>query len=782
VSNRRNASARLDALEARLTGPKKLALFGHRNVGKTTLLAMFYRQAAGGLVPGVRLAAADAPTAEYLAEKIAAVESGEAIGGTLAETELNLRLYHGPARFDLIVKDYQGEHVTLGSDEPIQEFFQGCDAVFLCLDPEGPADPAERRRRQQEVENLLERYIEKSDDISTDRPVALLLTKFDRVLAREKQDATIDEAFVEELVDRQYGMTRHALRQHAPDGVIFAVSAFGPGADGNRPPSEIRPMGLEGPLGWVADRLQARDRAQMETLWELAADDPPRLHRCLAAYEKRYPRSNRTYEFRDRLRGLERKRTLRRLGKAAAAVAAAAGLAVGYDLWGFERAAAFERDSGNTAAAVASRWSNLLESHPTMPWLMPRRAREAADKQAEWTVKASASRLAAGAAVPDLDAKLEAAREQAPRLAPAIREVEKSREQVRHDERWRDVYAQANSLETIDDPATGLAALDGFLREFPDSPNRPEALKLAASLKTEQQTRRTAVERRVVDDLIRAESLPNASLSELVERAGKFLDEHPESPLRREVQDRLDDYLKRLDERDIARAREFSRNQPSSFAARIEKYQDYLKAHQAGGSYISEALEARDGILREWDSSAYRQAYDRAQARPDDAEEVARRFRDYLRDHADGRYADAAKAYLDWWDKVTVPTGYRVTLRRGEVPASTGKYLAGGGPDLGVTLEVGGVTYGPSPVVANSTRPIWDYTFAQPIVWKHGDPITIRVIDYDWSASEVAVLHSRQGDPLAMRLLANTIRLANGGGTTLTFTSDFAMPSLPRPE
>ena len=78
---------RLDALEARLTGPKRIAPFGHRNVGKTTLLAMFYRQAASGQVPGVRLAAADAQCAEYLAEKIAQVESGQPMSGTLAETE-----------------------------------------------------------------------------------------------------------------------------------------------------------------------------------------------------------------------------------------------------------------------------------------------------------------------------------------------------------------------------------------------------------------------------------------------------------------------------------------------------------------------------------------------------------------------------------------------------------------------------------------------------------------------------------------------------------------------
>src|SRR4051795_6591494 len=172
----------LDAVERRLTGAKRIALFGHRDVGKTTLLAMFYRQASSGQVAGVRLAAGDSSSAEYLAEKVAQIESGEPPAGTLAETELRLRLYHGPARFDLIVKDYQGEHITLGSDEPIQQFFADCDAVLLCLDPEGSATPADRRMRQQEVENLFERYLDRSHDGTTNRPVAMLLTKFDRVL------------------------------------------------------------------------------------------------------------------------------------------------------------------------------------------------------------------------------------------------------------------------------------------------------------------------------------------------------------------------------------------------------------------------------------------------------------------------------------------------------------------------------------------------------------------------------------------------------------------------
>ena len=410
-------TTRLDALETRLTGPKRIALFGHRNVGKTTLLAMFYRQAAGGQVPGVRLAAADAHSAEYLAEKIAQVESGQPMAGTLAETELNLRLYHGPARFELIVKDYQGEHVTLGSDEPIQEFFAGCDAVLLCLDPEGSTDPAERRRRQQEVENLLERYIERSEDLSTDRPVALLLTKFDRVLAglsgpaNDRTEAmtpsdaspSLSGPFVEQLVDERYGMTRHALRQHAPEGAIFAVSSYGPGSTSNRPPPILHPMGLEGPLGWLAEQLEARDRAQMEWLWDLAPTDLPRLTRCVAAYERRYPRSNRSYEFRARLKALERRRRRRRVGKVLVTAAVLLATLAGYDFWGFHRATAFERDPENPAPLVAREWASFLAGHPSLSLFWPTLARQARLRKAEWTVKAADVQIATGARGPRSD-------------------------------------------------------------------------------------------------------------------------------------------------------------------------------------------------------------------------------------------------------------------------------------------------------------------------------------------------------------------------------------------
>lgn len=787
MANRRKTH--LDALEGKLTGSKRIALFGHRNVGKTTLLAMFYRQASTGRVPGLRLAAVDAPTAEYLAEKIAQIEAGESLAGTLAETELKLRLYHGPARFDLIVKDYQGEHVTLGSDEPIQQFFADCDAVLLCLDPDGSTRPADRRRRQQEVENLLERYIDRSDDSTAGRPIALLLTKFDRVLAQQSSTAEgegegpdlADDPSgwgVEKLVEAQYGMTRHALAQHAPGGAIFAVSSYGHESRDGRPPADLHPLGLQGPLLWLAEQLEANDRDQLDWLWDLAPDDIPRLARCVAAFDRRYPRSDRTDEYRARLKALRRRRT-RRIGirLATAAVSIVAALA-GFDAWEVHAALAFERD--NAAPAVAKRWARVLDWHPSLPLFWPERAKVARGKLAEWQVKAAEVQVANGTAGPEVRAELVALKDAAPHLAPEIRKVEVAQDLARHDERWNGVKSESSAPG--DEPEKPLAAVRQFLRDFPESPRRDEALALLKTFQDQAASRQASIERRAVDDLVRSEGLPDADFRDLIDRSRQFLADHPQSQWRGEVERRIDDYARKLDDADIDRARQYSKQYPTNFATRIQRYQDYLKKYQSGGRFISEATEARDRILREWDTYTYRLAYDHLAAHADDVSEVARRLREYLHDHPEGRYAPEARHYLQWWDKVSVPRDYRVTLLRGEVDPSVGKYLGGGGPDLGVVIEVGGVPHGPCPVVRNTHRPIWNYTFPRPIRWKLGDSVSIRILDYDWSDNTVYTLNSRKGDPLAMRLLSGPIQPAKGGKTSLVFKSDFAPPRLSRPE
>ena len=769
--------AHLDSLELRLTGPKRIALFGHRAVGKTTLLAMFYRQASTGQVPGLRLAAVDPPSAEYLAEKIAQIESGEPPAGTLAETELKLRLYHGPARFDLIFKDYQGEHVTLGTDEPIQEFFADSDAVLLCLDPEGSNHPAERRRRQQEVENLLERYIDRSEDGTAGRPVALLLTKFDRVLARGEGGHGLDA--VERLVEARYGMTRHALSRHVPHGAMFAVSAYGRGAVDGRPPAELHPLGLEGPLAWLAEQLEVVDREQLDWLWDLAPDDLPRLARCVAAFEKRYPRSARVADYRRRLAEGRRKKSRRRLVGATVLLGLVAGGLAGYDAWGYREAVQFSR-ADNPPSAVARRWDDLIQWHPTLRYFRPNDARQALASRDEWTVKATATRIGVGTAEPDAAAQLAPLKERSPTLAIAVAKVEEAEKLAKQETRWSEVKAEVAS--SSDEPDLPLRSVKGFLRDFPDSSHRTEADALLVTLRGRVDARVAGRERQVLDDLVRSGQLPNANLPDLIELTRQFLVEHPESRYRGEADRLLDDFVKTLDNRDIEKARDFSRRSPTEFAKRIDRYGDYLKAHAQGGRHISEATEAKDRILRAWDTDTYRRAYDHLAAHPNDVGEVARQLRDYLGQHPEGLRAAEARRYLEWWDKVSVTNDYKVTLRRGSFDAKLGSTF-GGAPDLGVTIEVAGVTYGPSPVIRNNYQPIWDYTFPRPIRWKLGDPVTVKVVDHGyWSDAPVVALSSKKGDPLALRMLSDTIKPSKGGTTTIVFASDFKIPDLPKPE
>ena len=168
-------------------------------------------------------------------------------------------------------------------------------------------------------------------------------------------------------------MTRHALAQHAPGGAIFAVSSYGHESSDGRPPADLHPLGLQGPLLWLAEQLEASDRDQLDWLWDLAPDDLPRLSRCVAAFDRRYPRSDRTAEYRARLKALRRRRTRRiglRLATAAALIVAAL---AGFDAWEVHAALAFERD--NAAPAVARRWARVVAWHPSLPFFWPDRAR-----------------------------------------------------------------------------------------------------------------------------------------------------------------------------------------------------------------------------------------------------------------------------------------------------------------------------------------------------------------------------------------------------------------------
>lgn len=765
----------LDGLVRRVTGAKKIALFGHRAVGKTTLLAMFYREASAGRVPGLRLAAIGPSTSEYLAAKIAQIEAGEPIAGTLAETELKLRLYQGPARFDLIVKDYQGEDVTLGRESPIRDFFADCDAVFLCLDPETSDKPAERRKRQQEVEELLERYIEAGDDATAGRPVALLVTKYDRVI--DDGGPTPDR--VDEFVDANYGMTRHALASHAPHSAMFAVSSYGEGAgrDG-RPPAELHPMGLDGPLGWLAEQLEATDREQIDWLWDLAPEDIKRLTKCVKVFERRYPRSDHAITFRRNLASLRRKRRLKTLTRLVVGAAMLVGGLAAYDVMGYKATRKFEA-GGNPPASIEKAWDDFFAWHPTHRYLFPKEDNAARQGRKEWTLRAERDRLAAGLDRPDLADSIRATKSTNPELAPEIAKVEKALDLRKHDVAWKAL--RVADPVAIDKPEEYLASLRAFLREFPDTTHKAEAVALIGTVEKGVSNKRDREDKQAFDALIRRADQPGTSLRDLIEAAESFLTERPESRYRAEVQALSVDFARRLDESDIEKAREFSKAQPTNFATRRQRYNDYLDKHKTGGRFIAEAHSALDAIDRERDDYLYRQAYDHYAAHPEDVQAVAQKLQTYLTAIPDGRHISDAKRFVAWWEKASTTSEYQVVLRRGEVESGVGKYLSGGAPDLSVEVYAGGVKYGPSSIVVDSYKPIWNWDFPKPIRWKYGEPISIRIVDNDWSASSVFTFKTADGDKLAMKMLSGTLRPSKGGKTMLVFSSDFAIPELSAP-
>src|SRR6516165_1540063 len=89
--------ASVSSVAERMCRPQRIGVFGHRGVGKTTLITLLYREAVAGRLPGLRLAAADARTGNYLSDKVLQLESGQPLPGTLAETDLRFHLYREAA-------------------------------------------------------------------------------------------------------------------------------------------------------------------------------------------------------------------------------------------------------------------------------------------------------------------------------------------------------------------------------------------------------------------------------------------------------------------------------------------------------------------------------------------------------------------------------------------------------------------------------------------------------------------------------------------------------------
>jgi hypothetical protein len=723
------------ALTEKLCRPQRIGVFGHRGAGKTTLLTMLYREAVGGRLAGLRLAAADARTASYLGEKVLQLEAGQPLPATLGETELRLHLYHKNTRIELLFKDYQGEHVALGREEPIRDFLRDCDAIWLCLDVPVTASPDSCLRSQQEVEQVIEDYLQAEQPGTPPRPTALLLTKAD-LLQSESSPALPSP---EEVAQRYFRMTLHTLALHSPQHATLAVSSLGSpippvSEEAAPPPFSPQPVGLDGPLVWLAEALQAQDEQRLDHLWQLAPRDLSLLTRATHSFCRRYPSTAAAAAFQKRLQAAQRRHQVRNL---AGGLVGAACMLLGlwtYDAWGMSRVQQRAAELDADPIAAQQEWQSFQRWHPTRRLLHPQYA--PLEQAAEQDL---AQRIAAR------------------KFADGLAEL------------------QRRAADPTTDAEEAWQRLQQLEEAFPNPASDPSEQALREQLRKLFQDQRQQRARLAFEELERLQT--RAEPAVLLERADHFLQEHAGTSYEPEVRRRRALYLARLDERDIEGARAYSAQHPLNFYTRRQSYQRYLDRHPQG-AFAEEAKKALVAIEAAWDRHDFRLVRDHFESDPGDVKQLQPLCRSYLAVHPQGRFRASANELLRWSERVSAPGEYKVVLRSGDFDHQVAYWLSRG-PSLSVEIEVNGVHYGPSTIVTRRYDPDWNYEFPRRIRWKLGDAVRIHVVDHYFWKRHVLDIDSESGDALALRMLSGDV---HSGKHTLTFESDFTMPQLPQIE
>jgi len=686
-------------LLSRLCQPRRIGLLGRRGVGKTTLLTMLYREASQGRIPGLRLAAADERTAEYLRDKITALEQGQPLPATLAQTALQLTLDQDNRRLELLVLDYQGEQVQLGQTEPIRSFFQSCDVVLLCLDAleSGPSHCPE----EMELEQIIEQYLRQPPEGEEHRPMALLRMRADRAAW------ACDDRFAPQ--------TRHTLALHEPrpealaPGNIFSVSCLRP-AGWDDHCFTLQPEGLAEVLYWLADSLHRVDAARLAHLFRLPASVPHK-RQALHAFARAYPNDPLVAELAPEVR--MDWSWWRRVGIGlAAALLLLLGIGL-YDRWGAAHMLALDERLREDPLAAHQAWQRYERWHPTRHWFGaadPRRARLAA-------------------------------------FAAALAELE--------------TRLDSEPLETL------LAEWQQLQRSFAtlDPPERFAAVQQRLLERRQQHAAQLWA------DLLRREA--SGDWEQLLAHADQLAHHFTGLPFQAELERKVADYRDRLEERAYQQAVDYSARWPEHFLTRRQHYQSYLQRYPEG-RFASAARAAVARIHDEWDRSDYRNVRDQFVRDPAAFDQLRSLGRAYLASHPRGRFGDAVQGLLRWCDQVSEPGEYTVRLVSGVFDRKAA-FWASRGVSAAVSLEIGGIRYGPSPIIQNNYAPQWDFTFPRKVRWKSGDRVRVIITDhYFWKRTLVDRTFE---DPLALQHLCDLLDFKK---CSLRFESDFTMPSLPR--
>jgi hypothetical protein len=333
------------------------------------------------------------------------------------------------------------------------------------------------------------------------------------------------------------------------------------------------------------------------------------------------------------------------------------------------------------------------------------------------------------------------------------------------------------------DPIQTWEALLALHASHPELADESEFQSLRDQVKSRADTRQAQLQR---EERQRRENKAEGALRELerlarsgpldgqLERVDRFLREHEGTEAARVGAKLRLATLRSLDDRDFEIAREYSSLNPLNFLTRRRHYQQYLERHPEGAR-AGQARVAVQSITEEWDKHDFRAVRDHFRDKPGDLKELRALCQAYLAAHPEGKFVSSARELMRWSERIEGVGEYKVVLRSGSFDHKVAATFSRG-PCLSVEIEVAGVRYGPSNIIARRYDPDWSFEFPRRIRWKTGDSVRIVVTDNWYWKRKVAERSSGDEDRLALRLLSGEVEVGNG---RLVFESDFSMPALP---
>ena len=557
MANRRKTH--LDALERRLTGPKRIGAVrpsqrGQDDAPGDVLPPGLDRAGAGPPAGGGRPAERRVPGREDRADRVGRAAGGDP-GRDRAEAAALPR--PGPVRPDRQGLPGRARHARLRRADPGSSSPTATPCCSAST-PTGSANPADRRRRQQEVENLLERYIDRSDDGDhrpPRRPAADQVRP--RPGAASRRAARPGPGL--ERRPRDLG-GRAAGRGAVRDDPARPGAARARGGDlrgqlvrprGRRtagpPPSSTR-------SAWKGRSAGSPSSSRPSTASSSngSGTSPPTTclgsSRCVAAFERRYPEVEPRGRVPRRLKALRRRRIAPARPSPGDGRRGARGRGPGRLTTPGSSAAPWPSSASQPAPAVARRWAELLAWHPSLPLFWPGRDRQARaeagrvdgqggrgpGRQRHRRPRPAAPSWSASRTRPPTSSR-RSARSRSRRTRPGTTALERGQVRgARPGRRAREAAGRGPARSSATSPT-------------PRTATRPSPWLDA--FEAQAAARQSALERQVVDDLVRSEGLPNADFRDLIDRAQQFLADHPRervagrsrAPARRLRRAKLDD-------------------------------------------------------------------------------------------------------------------------------------------------------------------------------------------------------------------------------------------------